>query len=215
MRKMLIGILALVLSFAWVFPGVAAESNVLYDGDAEKFIFLPGSEESPTDLFSAFKDVMPGDRIVQQITVKNDTKHNKKVKIYLRSLGAVEDAEFLSKLKLQVKKSATNEMDFMFDASADQTAQLTDWVYLGTLYSGGRVNLDVILEVPVELDNRYSSRLGTLDWEFKVEGFEIEPTDPEPDNPGTDARAILPWCAGGLLALSGVLWISLRRKQRV
>ena len=176
-------IVCLCMLFASM-PVYAAEGKVTYQGKADQFIFEPGSEYSPTDLFPELKDVMPGDILTQKITVKNEASKKVKVKFYIRSLGAHEDSEeFLSQLGLKVKKSEENEMAYMFDAAADETAQLTDWVYLGTLYSGGTVDLDVILEVPVSLGNEHQSQIGYLDWEFMIKEYPIETTDPEPPAP--------------------------------
>ena len=180
MKKVITLLVVLILSFSSVLPVYATDGKVSYDGNAREFIFEPGSEYSPTDLFPNFKGVMPGDTLIQKITVKNDVSNNVKVKIYIRSLGAHENsAEFLSQLSLKVQKSEDNEMAYMFDAAANETAQLTDWVCLGTLYSGGEVNLDVILDVPLELDNEFQNEIGYLDWEFKVEEFPVEQADPD------------------------------------
>ena len=168
---------------------LATDGNVTYSGDAGKFIFAPGSEYSLTDLFSNFKDVMPGDSISQPIIVKNNASQKVKIKVYMRALGAHENSvEFLSKLHLRVEKSEDNTMGYMFDAATNETSQLTDWVCLGTLYSGGEVKLNVILDVPVELNNDFQNAIGYLDWEFMIEEYEIEPNDPEPPQSGGDSR---------------------------
>ena len=180
MRKIVILFTVCILTLFTAVPVLGAQGKVTYSGNAGQFVFEPGSEESLTDLFANFKDVMPGDTLTQQITVRNDADNKVKVKIYIRSLGADQESEaFLSQLRLQVAKSENNKADYMFDATADATAQLTDWVCLGTLYSGGEVNLDVTLTVPVELGNEFQNQMGSLKWEFMIEEYPIEPDDPE------------------------------------
>ena len=184
----LVALLALAaVTVSMAVPAFAA-GKVSYDGNSQKFIFSPGSEHSPTDLFGAFKNVMPGDSITQKLTVRNESSNGVKVKIYMRSRGAHEDSvDFLSKLHLTVNKSGTNTMPYMFDAAADQTDGLTDWVLLGTLYSGGEVNLDVTLTLPIELGNEYQDAVGYLDWEFKVEEYPVDPGDPVPPPTGDES----------------------------
>lgn len=178
MKKLLTVILCLCLV---CFSVSAADGSVTYSGDAGEFIFAPGSEESLTDLFPNFKDVMPGDSLHQKITVKNDASEKVKVNIYVRSKGAQAGSEeFLSQLRLRVAVSEDNVMGYMFDAAASETAQLTEWVLLGTLYSGGEVNLDVTLDVPVEMGNEFQNQIGYLEWEFMVEEMPIDPDDPTP-----------------------------------
>ena len=215
MKKIITLLVTLIVAFSFVVPTYAADGEVIYSGNAGSFIFEPGSDYSPTDLFSNFKDVMPGDTLTQKITVKNNADNKVKVEIYLRSLGAQENSvEFLSKLGLKVKLSSDNEMAYMFDAAANETAGLTDWVYFGTLYSGGEVNLDVALNVPVELSNEFQSKIGYLDWEFMVKEFPIEPDDPKPPETGDDFNIVL-WF--GLIISSFVLLIILfvwRKKDK-
>ena len=189
MKKIIALLFTFVLLLSSTVTVFAADGKVTYSGNAGNFVFEPGSDHSLTDLFPNFKGVMPGDTLTQKITVKNDADNKVKVKIYIRSLGAHEDSkEFLSQLGLKVKKSSDNDMAYMFDAAANETAQLTDWVYLGTLYSGGEVNLDVTLNVPVELPNEYQNKIGYLDWEFMIEEFPVEPDDPKPPQTGDNSN---------------------------
>ena len=200
MKKFAMILCAFVLLMSCVMPAFATDGNVTYNGKAGKFIFAPGSEYSPTDLFPNLKDIMPGDSITQPVTVRNDASNKVKIKIYMRALGAHEDSvAFLSQLRLRVEKSENNTMSQMFDAAAHETAQLTEWILLGTLYSGGVVNLNVILDVPVELDNGFQKQIGYLDWEFKIEEYEIEPSDPDLPQTG-DAFKLWLWL--GLMVVS-------------
>lgn len=149
------------------------DANVTYTGNSGQLIFEPGSEYSPTDLFANFKNVMPGASLTQKITVRNKADDKVKVKIFLRSLGSTDEKfnEFLDQLTLTVRKGSDTPM---FEAEADKTAGLTDWVCLGTLYSGGSLDLDVILDVPTTLDNTFQKLIGKIKWQFVVEELPIE-----------------------------------------
>ena len=170
MKKMTRFVLTLMMIFTVAMSAqttnvFAEDGNVIYSGNSGNFIFEPGSEYSPTDLFPNFKDVMPGDTLSQKIVVKNNA--TKSVKISMRALGAHEDSvEFLSQLKLYVEKVTDTPL---FEASSDQTAQLTEWREIGVLAAGGEEELEVCLQVPVTLDNENQSLIGYLDWEFMVE----------------------------------------------
>ena len=63
-------VLVLVFSLCTV---AYADGSVTYNGDADQFIFAPGSSQSPTNLFGNFQNVMPGDTLTDQILVRNNT----------------------------------------------------------------------------------------------------------------------------------------------
>lgn len=205
MKKLVRVVSALIMMMTVTFTALAAEGNVIYSGDAGEFIFTPGSKHSLTDLFAEFKDVMPGDTLTQKIVVKNNAK--KSVKISMRALGAHEDSkDFLSKLNLYVEKVTDTPL---FEAPADQTAQLTEWREIGVLAPKGEAELMVGLQVPTSLDNNYKNLVGYLDWEFMVE---------EIDNTGAqtgDSASYLPWIAGiGCSVALIVIIFAVRKKQK-
>ena len=132
----------------------------------------------------------------------------------MRSLGAHEDSvDFLSQLDLRVAKDEDSEMAYMFDAAADQTGGMTDWVYLGTLYSGGEVNLILNLDIPIELGNEYQEAIGYIDWEFKAEESPIDPDDPKPPQTGDNSNLYFYAMLAGVSGIALVILILKRKKD--
>ena len=191
---------------------VLADSGVTYEGSAREFVFVPGSQDSPTDLFENFKNVMPGDSVEQKITVRNDASKKVKVKLYMRALGSQEGSEaFLSQMKLTVTQEGDS---VLFEAPSDQTAQLTDWVCLGLFYSGAEVDLNTRLDVPIEMGNEFQNSIGYLDWQFKVEEYPVSSADPQSPHTG-DNGLLLPMiglCAG-MVGISLIFIFSKKRRS--
>lgn len=177
--KKLIASIIMVSLMAMPFTSLA--STIRYEGGAENFVIVPGTEYSETDLFNNFKNVMPGDELKQSITIKNNSKKSDYIKIYLKAephgeenpLSKVVDSretvdsmnDFLSQLKLYVWNG--DEVPYM--NSPDNTGNLTNYQVLGRLEYGKSMDLDLVLKVPIEMDNEYMNRIGEVDWIFMVE----------------------------------------------
>jgi len=196
LKKISILALALVLTMGTTVCSFADESSVTYEGDADQFVFLPGSGYSPTDLFTNFKGVMPGDTLTQDIEIKNTTNDEYEVEIFIKALGASDlvdadgnvvvsqeqSADFLKEMNLTVTPLQGGEY---FDAPADQTGDLTEWVSLGKFYYNADVTLRVNLEVPITMGNDFQQRIGALQWTFKAVEIPI-PEEPSNISPGDD-----------------------------
>ena len=201
-KKIISIFFAVIMMLCLCMQALADDGNVSYVGGAEKFIFSPGSEYSLTDLFDNFKGVMPGDSLTQKIFVKNDLKNKVDIKLYMRSLGAqLETDDFLSQMTLTVKQDGTSNL---FEAPSDQTAQLTDWVCLGTIKSGGNITLDVTLDVPIDMDNEFQEAIGYLDWEFKVEEIPADPDIPLVPDTGDHSNVVL-WVIMMMIAIGTII----------
>ena len=210
--KLMICLSLIVMTTALTINRISAQDgNVTYDGNAKDFIFAPGSEYSPTDLFADFKNLMPGDSVSQKITIDNDISKEVKIKIYMKSLGADQQSqEFLSQLSLTVVQDGKTNL---FDAPASETAQLTDWVYLGTLYSGGKIDLDVTVSVPITLGNDFQDAVGKLTWEFMVEELPVETTDPRPTGDNSNIYVAMTVMSVSAAALTVVLALKKKKEQ--
>jgi len=190
----------------------------------EEIIYKEGSPKSPSgyherDLFDNFKNVMPGDKLSETITILNDYSGCDYIKVFMRAIVHDENGNPLqydeafenTDGKDQTTVSGVRDEtvatmhEFLsqltmrvydaagnkiYESSPDKTAQLTENVLLdGELRKGEETTITVELDVPLSLGNRYANRVGEVDWVFPVE----EHFDPdEPDNPTTSAPTTAP-----------------------
>ena len=198
---------------------VYGASNVNYEGGAQGFVFVPGGDGNPTDLFDGFKEVMPGDELEDRVIIHN--RSDQDVRIYLRATGGEAAGKaFLAKLTLKVSTPAGK---VLFDGSADKKGGLADWVLLGTFGPGEETELILQLKVPLDLGNEYQNATGYVGWEFKAEEGtpDDDPEDPgdNPGEPGTIERLTRTWdenkplIAGVLLTVAAAIVLGgLRRR---
>ena len=212
-------ILTAVMMFGMAISGYAA-GVVTFEANEQKFDFAPGSVYSPSDLFTDFKNLMPGDSVTQLVRVKNNGKDGYTTNIYIRALGPADESEItpndktvnqklLSQLELDVVVKKDSKK--LFDATADKTDGLTDWVLLGSLRKGGEVDLDVTVTVPVELTGEDMENVAAgIDWQFKVE----EIPDPSVPDTGDNTGIMLYGAMFGMAALALFAIIVLKKRTK-
>ena len=120
-------LMVLIVVFSLCTTAYAAGS-VSYDGDANKFVFSPGTKDSTTSLFENFQNVMPGDIITEQILIKNNSSDKIKIKVYMRSLGAQDGTD----------KTAKGPYRTGYDASGNVT------YYPGDIVSGSGIDYHML-----------------------------------------------------------------------
>ncbi len=184
------------------------DSSVTYVDRTELFIFKPGSEYEVTDMFENFKGVLPGDVLYEYITVQNQS--NTKVRIWMQckydSYVVTDAKDFLDQLWLTVD---VNGDETIFEAHANEKAQLSEPLLLGTFKTNGKIELVTRLDVPADLGNAYMNQIGVVPWTFLIEEV------PEDDTPDTGDDFQMEIWLGAAAVLASLIFVLLmwRRKR--
>lgn len=203
-----------------------ADGTVNYQGGAEKFVFLPGSSYTDTDLFDGFKGVMPGDTLTQTVEVRNRFLGTGSVRIYLRAVAHDEQENPLSSAVAASGETVATMSDFLsqlymevwqgdkciYTGSPDELDGLKNNVLLGTIPRFKSTTLTVKLQVPAELGNEYANRVGEVDWVFTAE--ELDPQG----NPKTgDTSNLTLWIVVMVVCLAAVAVVAflILKKKKV
>lgn len=227
-------LLSLVLLLTLPAAAYAADSKVTFE-DGKLIVMEPGSVYTDSDLFDSFKNVMPGDTRTEEITVRNNTKDWDYIKVYLCAVlhdetGNPISEKVLAELKSDERRETLSELEYMYDflsqlnvkvwnegkliydESPDKLGGLAENVCLGTLRRGESVKLSVELNVPLELDNTYSNRIGEADWIFVAEGFN-DPGDKPQTGDGFNSTFYLSVMSISAAVLAVLLFVQKRRKN--
>lgn len=192
-------LLVFVMLMSLTVTAFAADSTVTYKGKGN-WEFSPGSGYTSTDLFDGFKNVMPGDKRTEEVTIKNEATDSDYIKVYLQAVLHDEEGNPLTYDEVfentdgkdqadvngqrdetiatmhdflsQLTMRVWNGEKLIYEASPDELDGLAEPVFLATLDRGETASLKVELEVPIEMGNEYAYRVGEVDWKFKVEAFD-------------------------------------------
>ena len=200
---------------------LADDSSVIYEGGAEKYVFIGDKQYTESDTFFNFKNLMPGDSVTQEIIVKNVRGGKYYVNVYMRAiphnetdnkihdkvaevetLASMED--FLSQLSMKVY----NGKKLIYEASPDELDGLKNNVLLGKFYEGRGTTLTVELKVPETLGSEYAGRIGEVDWVFIAEEV------PMPNPPTGDNSDLLLWGGAFIVAAAAVTVVIVTGKKK-
>ncbi|MFR1051813.1 MAG: LPXTG cell wall anchor domain-containing protein [Lachnospirales bacterium] len=135
--------------------------------------------DTTVDLFDSFKNVMPGDHLIQPIRVEAAAGNDSSYKVYLYARVCGDNAEanlaFLNAMTLKVSQG-TDELDVL---NAGEDAQ---GIYLGTFERGNGKDLTVDLTVPIEMGNEFQDAECYVDWYFYAEQVVNGGGDDKPDH---------------------------------
>lgn len=136
MKKLLSLVMIAAALAALTVPALAADSVVRREGTSGLVIETVGSGYTDTDLFGSFKNVMPGDELTEDITVKNSVNGFDYVKLYIRAVPHDEEGNLLTYDEVfenedgKDKQNIDGERDETVATMADFLAQLSMDVYL-------------------------------------------------------------------------------------
>ena len=182
LKRLLMLTLAAVMVLSMSTTALAADRTITFTGAKTGFDFAPGSTYTASDLFDNFKNVMPGDKLEQKVTIVHKAADCDYIKVYMRvephdaknkpqvDVELTDMQAFLSKLTMRIY----NGDKLIYQSSPDKAGNLADNTFLGVVDKDQKVTLRVELEVPKDLDNTYANRIGEMDWVFTAEGFSYQ-----------------------------------------
>lgn len=136
MKKLLSLVMIAAALAALTVPALAADAVVRREGTSGLVIETVGSGYTDTDLFGSFKNVMPGDELTEDITVKNSVNGFDYVKLYIRAVPHDEQGNLLTydeefeNTDGKDKQNIEGMRDETVATMADFLAQLSMDVYL-------------------------------------------------------------------------------------
>lgn len=140
--------------------------SIVYDGNARQLTVSGATASSgESDLFPAFKDLMPGDVREQQIEVRA-TGVKSQVRVFVRAVVDQETAGMLSPITL----TATAGDAFAGWLQAGTPGSVFAYpTQIATFTSDGSTVLNLQLSVPTSVGNELADASKTIRWEITAE----------------------------------------------
>ena len=179
---------AVAVTLALAVPAFAA--TVTFSGK-DDIDFGPGSGYHATDLFTDFKDVMPGDTIRDTLTIKNSVSKSSYITVYLQAVphnekNPLQYSEPFENTDGKDQQNIPGQRDETIATMEEFLSQLTltikkgdtvlyegvphdptgKTINLGKINKGRKLELELTLSVPISMGNEFALRVGEVDWVF-------------------------------------------------
>ena len=177
------------------------------------------------DLFDSFKNVMPGDTLTENITVRNELNNGQMIYIYLQAVPhnpavgphvdevrANEDYASMMDFLKQITLTVTIDGKPVSQDTADKPAGLAERQLISIFYGPGQHIVQATINVPITMGNEYADRMGEVDWVFTAEEWGA----PVNLRTGDDSNMTL-WIVMLSLCVVGIgamFFILVRRKKK-
>ena len=206
------------LGIVWREALAASSTKVTFLGQEQGFEVTAEN----TDLFAAFKNLLPGCARLQKVVIDNASSGS--AEIYLRAQDtqqmtmSEEKRELVRKLLEEYAMIEVTDGERMIYQGAvcgkDSRSSMRSDISLGVFPAGSSKEMNIKLSLSPEMDNRFLELIGKVIWTFTAVGEDgaIKQTDVPVTG---DITGIGMWIA--LFGVSGVvLWIALwiERKNR-
>ena len=170
---------------------------VLFEGGAE------GLVSKGDNFFSNWHTLMPGDKLEDSISVKND--YVRKIKLFFRTENATE-TELEKAVKLKIYRGS----DCIYDGTLAGTR---DEMVLAVMDPGTEFVIKYTLEVPAELRNKYDLTEGQVKWIFRAEMLGSYAKDGKWTGVNNDIT-LYAICGGSALAVIAIALALIGKKKR-
>lgn len=162
--------------------------QIVYQGNSGKLI------KNQEDFFDNFPYLMPGDVYKDTAKIVNDG--NTTIKLYFRS-EALDDSPLLDKIKLKITTNIDGKEKTIYIGNL-RAKSLSEDIVLGYIKKGEKADFHFEIEVPKELNNKYTILDSYVRWIFSTKP--IEDVKPEKDTVKTGDAANI----GLYLSLFGI-----------
>ncbi len=173
---------------------------ITYDAKAQEFyvddaILVDGKLP---DLFTEFKNCMPGDMRVQKVMVEAKNLGNNTATISLLAENADDKyKDLMQNITCQIVSEESNI-----------TKTIWDRIILGNFKNDESEMVTMTLTFPIEMDNRFQNFIGQVDWYLDVELFPVK-------TPQTgDSNQVSIYLIGGSISLLIIFFILIKKMKK-